>query len=132
MFKTKICGLAIALMIGCVGINPVNVSAADTNSGSVTLSEKDKDQKDQRAAFEEAIRKADEKWNTLTEKQKTEVYALMENEMNAEIKLIDKLVEFGVFSKEDAASIKTRMQQKLNELKTNGEFPLSRPKRNKK
>lgn len=131
MFKTKLCGFAIAFMIGCVGFNPVSVSAADTNSGSVTLSEKDKDQKDQRAAFEESVKKANDKWNTLTDKQKSEVYALLENEMNAEVKLIDKLVDLGIFSKEDATTIKTRMQGKLNELKKTGEFPLSRPKRNK-
>lgn len=131
MFKSKICGFAIAFMIGSVGFCPLNAYAAETNSESVTLSE-NKDQKDQRAAFEDVLNKANEKWSTLTNKQKSEVYALLEKEMKAEFKLMDKLVEFGVFEKEDAAYIKTRMQDKLDELKANGVFPLAMPKRNKK
>lgn len=132
MFKSKICGFAIAFMIGCVSISPVNAYAAETNSESVTLSENNKDQKDQRTAFEDVLNKANEKWSTLTDKQKAEVYALLEKEMKAEFKLMDKLVEFGVFQKEDAAYIKTRMNEKLNEIKQNGVFPLAMPKRNKK
>ena len=134
MLKSKIYGLAIACAIGCFGISPVNVFAAETNSESVTLSEKDNDQdhKNKKAAFDDAMKKANEKWNTLTDKQKKEVYALLENEMKAEIKLIDKLVEFELLGKEDGTLLKTRMQERFTELKKSGEFPFSKPNHDKK
>jgi len=132
MFKSKLCGFAIALMIGSVGISPAHAYAAETNTETTELSQKDSSQKDNRAAFDEAMQKATDKWNKLTDKQKAEVYALLETEMKDEFKLMDKLVEFGVFGKEDAAFIKTRMQQKFDELQKNGEFPLARPKREKR
>ncbi len=132
MLKAKLCSLAIACLIGCTSMSPISVLASETNSESVTLSEKNKDQKDKKSAFDDALKKASDKWDSLTEKQKAEVYALLENEMKAEIKLMDKLVELGVIEKEDANSIKVRMQDKLNELKKSGGFPLSRPNREKK
>jgi len=132
MLRTKLYGLTIACTIGCVGLNPVDVSAAETNTATVTLSENNQGQNDKRAAFEEAIKKANEKWNTLSVKQKGEVYALLEDEMKAEMKLMNKLVELGVIEKDDASFIKARMQEKLDEIKKNGEFPLSRPKRERK
>ena len=132
MLKSKLCGFAIASMIGCVSISPMTVLAAETNSESVTLSENNKNQKDNKSAFEEIMKDANEKWNSLTNKQKAEVYSLLENEMKAEIKLMDKLVDLGVMKKEDVANFKTHMQERLDELKKTGEFPLSRPKRTKK
>ncbi len=134
MLKTKFYGIAIACAIGCFGISPVNVFAAETNSESVTLSEKDKDQgqKDKKAAFDDAIKKASEKWDSLTDKQKNEIYALIENEMKAEIKLTDKLEELGLLGKEDGTLLKARMQERFTELKKSGEFPFSRPNRDKK
>lgn len=132
MFKSKLCGFALALMIGYIALSPANAYAAETNSESVTLSENNKDQKDQRTAFEDVLIKANEKWETLTDKQKSEVYALLEKEMKAEFKLLDKLVDYEVFKKEDAAYIKSRMKEKLEEIKSNGVFPLAMPKRSKK
>jgi len=52
--------------------------------------------------------------------------------MKSEIKLMEKLVDLGIISKEDASKIITRMQEKLNELKKSGGFPLARPKQEKK
>lgn len=126
MFKTKLFGLSIALMIGCLGISPVNVLAAETNSESVTLSEKEKEPKDKKAAFDDSMKKASEKWNSLTDQQKNEVYTLIEDEMKAEIKLMDKLVELGLLKKEDATLLKSRMQERFTELKKNGEFPFQK------
>lgn len=132
MLKSKLFGFAAACMIGCIAISPISVLASETNSGSVTLSENDKDQKGKKPAFDDALKKANEKWNTLTDKQKAEVYTLLEDEMKAEFKLMDRLVDLGVIEQADASAIKTRMQKKLDELKKNGGFPLSRPKRERK
>jgi ribosomal protein S20 len=132
MLKSKFYGFAAACMIGCIAISPVSVLASETNSESVTLSENDKDQKDKKSAFDDALKKANDKWDALTDKQKAEVFALLEDEMKAEFKLMDKLVDFGVIDKADANAIKTRMQKKLDELKKSGGFPLSRPKRERK
>ncbi len=131
MSKSKLCGFAFACVLGIFAMNPIPAAAED-NSESLTLSQKNKDQQDQRAAFEDAVKNAIEKWGTLNDKQKAEVYTLLENEMKAEYSLLDKLVELGVFNKEDATFIKERMQEKLNSIKKSGDFPLAKPQRERK
>ncbi len=128
MDKRKLCGFAIAGMIGFLSISPITTFAAETNTESVTQSEMNKDQKDEKAAFKEKMKKASDKWKTLTSKQKEEVYALIENEMEVENKLMDKLVEFDVLEKEDAELIKTHMLDGFNKMKESGEFPFIRQK----
>lgn len=129
MLKAKLSSFAIACILGIMSIAPVYAYAAETDTKSITLSEKN--QKDKKAAFEEAMKKATEKWNTLTASQKADVYALIENEMKAEIKLMDKFVELGIISKEDATALKARMMERFSKLKESGEFPLARPKSSK-
>ncbi len=132
MLKLKLFGFAIAGMIGCMSLLPVNALASETNSETVTLSENNKDQKDKKPAFEDTLQKAIDKWATLTDKQKAEVYALLEKEMKAEFKLLNKLVDFGVLEKSDAKAICSRMQEKLDELRKSGEFPLAKPRHERK
>jgi hypothetical protein len=131
MFKSRLCGFAIACMVGLLGTNPITVFAVETNIESETLSDTNKDHKEKKAAYEEKMKKASEKWNTLTVEQKNTVYALLENELQAENKLMDKLVEYGVMEKQDATIMKALMSEKFKKLKESGEFPLSRQKCNK-
>ncbi|MDD3173794.1 MAG: DUF2680 domain-containing protein [Herbinix sp.] len=134
MLKAKLRGFAIASMVGCLSLTPAYAFAAETNTESVTLSEMDKNQNqnDKKAAFDEAMKKATEKWNALTDKQKAEVYSLIENEIKSEIKLMDKLVEFEIINKEDASSYKARMLERFKQLKDSGGFPLTKQKGTKK
>ena len=128
MYKAKLCGFAIACMVGLFGLSPITTLAAETNTESVTKSEVNKDHKDKKAAFEEKMKKASEKWKALTAKQKEEVYALIESEIKIENNLMDKLVEFGVMEKEDAVTFKAHILDRFNKIKKNGEFPLLRQK----
>jgi ribosomal protein S20 len=124
MYKAKLFGFAAACMIGISSINPITVLAADTNSAAVTAPEKDSNQKNNRAAFEDAMKKANEKWNALSRQQKDQVYVLVENEIKAEMQLMDKLVELGVMEKNDVAAFKSHMQDRFNKLKASGQFPF--------
>lgn len=126
MYKAKLFGFAAACILGLGSISPITVLAADTKTESVAVSEKDSNQKDNRAAFDEAMKKANEKWNALSKTQKDQVYTLVENEMKAEVQLFDKLAELGVMEKNDVAVIKTHMLERLNQLKASGEFPFVR------
>lgn len=128
MFNVKLCALAIACTVGLFGLNQKTALAAENNTGSVTLSEKEKDQKDKRAAYEEKLDKAYDKWNSLSKKQKDEIYSLLESELKAEIKVMDQLAAYGVLEKEDAAAIKTLMIENFNKAKESQEFPFARPK----
>jgi hypothetical protein len=134
MYKAKLCGFAIACMVGFVGINPISAYAADTNTESATLSETNKNDKDNKAAFEEKMKVASEKWNALTAKQKDEVYTLLDKDLQAEIKLMDKLVTLGVLQKADVEMIKAHMQDRLKKIKASGDLPLPgyKSKRNSK
>lgn len=132
MNKTKFCSIAIAFVIGCTSLSPITAYAAETNTESITLSQNEQGQKDRRAAFEDSMKKAADQWNTLSDKQKAEVYALIENEMKSEIKLMDKLVEFGIITKEDSSAFKGRMLERFKKIKSSGEFPLTRHRGPKK
>lgn len=126
MNKVKLCGFTIACIIGLFFISPITTFAAETNTETANLSDQNNNQKKNRAAFEEKMRKANEKWKTLTAQQKNEVYSLMEDDMKEKTILMDKLVEFGVMEKADVVMIKARMQEKFNTVKKSGEFPLFR------
>jgi hypothetical protein len=126
MYKAKLFGFAVACMLGLGSINPITVLAADTHTESASVSESNKNQKDNRAAFEEAMRKANEKWNALDSKQKEQAYSLVENEVKAEMQLLDKLAELGVMEKNDVAFLKNNMQVRFNNLKSSGQFPFAK------
>lgn len=128
MYKTKLCGFAIACMAGLLYMSPINTYAAETNTESVKLSEENNNQRDRRTAFDEKLKKSQEKWNALTPKQKEEVYSLYENRIQSENKLLDKLVQFGVIEKEDAALIKAHRLEYFNKAKKSGEFPMLKPR----
>lgn len=129
MFRAKLGSFAIACMLGCASLNPVYAFAAETTAESVTMSENAQNQKDKKAAFDEAMKKATDKWNSLSAKQKSEVYALIENEMKSEIKLMDKFVEFEIIDKNDAAAFKARLMERFSKMKKGGEFPLAMPQK---
>lgn len=128
MYKAKLCGFAIAGMIGFASLSPMTTFAAETNMESVTLSETSNDRKELKAAFEKKMQKANEKWKSLTTEQKNEIYTMLENEVQIEMKLMDKLVEFGVMEKQDATILSKYMMDRFNKVKDSGEFPLFRQK----
>ncbi len=128
MCNAKLCALAIACTVGFLGISSKTAFAAENNTEAVTLSEREKDQKDKRAAYEEKLAKAHDNWNALTKSQKAEIYSLLEAELNAELKVMDKLAEFGVLEREDADAIKFLMTDNFNKAKEKQEFPFARPR----
>lgn len=131
MYKRKLCGLAIACTMGLIGASPSTVFAADITTESAILAEANTNQKDNKASLDETMKKAEEKWNTLTKKQKEEVYSLMEDQMKAEIKLMNQLAKLGVLPQTDADNFKTHMTERFDKMKKNGEFPFAKPQDNK-
>ncbi|MBP1754326.1 MAG: hypothetical protein H6Q59_724 [Firmicutes bacterium] len=132
MLRTRLFGLAVTAVVAVVGISPVTALAAATDTQTLEMSEKDKDHKGNRALFEEKMNNAIKKWNTLTTNQKKDVYALLENEIKAHNKTLDKLVELGVIAKEDASLMKQERMDRFTKLRESGEFPLLKPKGNKR
>lgn len=130
MFKAKLGGLALACLLGCASLSPVYTFAAETNTESITLSENTQGQ-DKKAAFDDAMKQATDKWNSLSASQKAEVYSLIENEIKAQIRLMDKFVELGIINKDDATALKARMMDRFKKMKDSGEFPLGRPRSSK-
>lgn len=132
MNKGKLCSLAIAGMIGFLSISPVTTFAAELDTESVTQTENNKVYQDKQSAFKEKMKKASEKWKTLSDNQKEEVYALLQQKTDVESKLADKLAELGIFEKEDAEKMKSHMLERFNKLKDSGEFPFQRHKDHKR
>lgn len=124
MNKIKLCGLALAGLLYMAGFGTITANAAETNTGSATLSEVNKDKNSKDAAFDQRVKKAEGAWQSLTKQQKEDIYALLEAEMNDEAKLLDKMVEYKVLDKTDADRFKAFKVQKLKNLRESGEFPL--------
>jgi ribosomal protein S20 len=132
MYKAKLIIFAAACMLGFAGLSPVTAIAAETNTESATLSERDKNSSEEKSVIREKMQKANEKWATLTAKQKDEIYSLIEKRMQSDYKVMDKLVEFGVMDKTDATAFKSKMNEKLTKMKESGEFPLLRHRGNER
>ncbi len=135
MLKTRLFGFAIAFMMAIAGVSPAAAFAAATDTDTQTVTQSDKDHEHKggnRALFEERVNKAIQKWDTLTADQKNEVYALLEEEMKAQNKVMDKMVQLGVMDKADAAKIQSERTERFEKLRKSGEFPLMRHKGKKK
>jgi ribosomal protein S20 len=126
MLKTRLFGIVAAIAVTVIGVTPVTAFAAETDTGTMTLSEKDKDHKGSRALFEEKVNEAIKKWNTLSTDQKNEVYTLLDEERKAQDKVLDKLAELGVMDKKDTERMKSRRADHMKKLKESGDFPLLR------
>lgn len=128
MDKGKLCGsLAIVCTICFLSISPVTTFAAELNTESVTQAGS-KIEEDTQSAVKEKMKKASEKWKSLTNQQKEEVYSLLKEEIDTETKIMDKLAELGILEKEDTESMKSHILDQFNKLKESGEFPFQRQK----
>ena len=124
MDKGKLCGLVITGMIGFLSMSPVTTFAAETNTESVTQTDYNKVQQDRKTVFREKMKKASEKWNSLTAQQKQEVYSLMEQDMEIDNQIMDKLADLKIIEKQDAEMIKSHMKNRYDKVKESGEFPF--------
>lgn len=128
MTKAKLCSLALAGVIGFASVTPITATATEAKTEATTQSENNYNHKSKRAEFDKKMKAAREKWNTLSQGQKDEVYVLLENGMNEESKILDKLVELGIFAQADADILKAFKMEKYKELKESGEFPFFKGK----
>lgn len=72
--------------------------------------------------FEAEYKAAQEKFNALTDKQKEEIYDLYDKVNVAKLKLLDKYVEFGLLTKEDAEAMKTHMAKFSEKVREEQQF----------
>ncbi len=121
MYKNKLCTLAIIGMLGIMSTTPTYAYAQNINTVSVS---ENKQGNDKKAPYKDKMKQARDKWNTLNENQKGEIYTLLEEEIKLEQQLLDKLVELGVMEKDDVTLFKIFMIEKYNKVKKSGEFPL--------
>lgn len=124
MLKTKLCGFALLCVIGLLGTSPISVLAAETDVGSITLSDRDKDDDEKKSAFKEKWKQAQEKWSSLNDSQKDEVYSLLEKELSAKITVMEKLTSLGIIQKEDFEAMKAHMEEEFKDAKKDREFPF--------
>lgn len=64
------------------------------------------------------------KWNALTDAQKNEIYDLTEKASAIESQIIDKYLEYGIVDQTTADNIKTRMNERNAQMRTDGQFPM--------
>ncbi|WP_029502278.1 hypothetical protein [Lachnoclostridium phytofermentans] len=131
MNKAKLSSFAIAGVIGLASFNPITTLAAETKTESTTQTEINTDgseTKDKKAEFDKKMKAARERWNSLSQTQKDEVYTLLENEINEHNKLLDRLVELKLLDRSDVDNYKANHATKYQKIKESGEYPLFKGK----
>ena len=112
-------GLIIATILGISAI----VAIAASN-GTPLFEKRAELTAEQRAEFETRRKAWDDKWATLTNEQKNEIYALKDQIMDLQGKVADKYAEFGVISAEELAAQKERMTTRKSQMREKGEMPM--------
>lgn len=64
-----------------------------------------------------------EKWNSLSEAQKEEIYKLKDNIIDVEGKVIDKYVEWGLVDKTTSENMKEKMAERKTKMREDGVMP---------
>lgn len=72
--------------------------------------------------FEAKYKEAQEKFDALSDKQKKEIYDLYDKVNVAKVKLLDKYVEFGLLSKEDAEAMQKHMAKWAEKAREEQQF----------
>lgn len=72
--------------------------------------------------FEAEYKEMQEKFSALTDEQKKEIYDLYDKVNVAKIKLLDKYVEFGLITEEEAKSIQEHMSEASEKIRSEGKF----------
>lgn len=131
MNKAKLSSFAIAGVIGLASLSPITTIAAEAKTESTTQAEiktDGNDGKEKKAEFDKKMKAAREKWNSLSQTQKSEVYTLLENEIKEHNKLLDRLVELKLLDQSDADNYKANHAARYQKIKESGEYPLFKGK----
>lgn len=84
---------------------------------SSNLTEEEKAEMKSKSEEMDAKRKeSQEKFNNLTDEQKKEIYNLRKENIKNEIKSVNKYLEFGVISEEEAKDMKAKLNERLENV----------------
>ncbi|WP_278475361.1 DUF2680 domain-containing protein [Turicibacter sanguinis] len=106
----KVISIFTACML--VGLGGINGQAAEKNDDVISVSQQlTEDQKAEMAKHEQKFKEAQAKFDTLTADQKKEIYDLFDKVNVAKVKLLDKYVEYGIISKDEAQAMQKYMAE---------------------
>ena len=95
-----------------VGLGGINGKAAEKNDDVISVSQQlTEDQKAEMAKHEQKFKEAQAKFDALTADQKKEIYDLFDKVNVAKVKLLDKYVEYGIISKDEAQAMQKYMAE---------------------
>lgn len=129
----KISLMAAGVML-LFGVSAFASSAAESQQGTAQppmnkipyeqLSDEQKTQiKEKRAEKQAAMTQRQEKWNALTDEQRAEVYSIMDERNAIDSKLVDKYLELGIISAEEAENMKSDISSENNFTRENKLMP---------
>ncbi|MDB8584038.1 DUF2680 domain-containing protein [Turicibacter sanguinis] len=106
----KVISIFTACML--VGLGGINGQAAEKNDDVISVSQQlTEDQKAEMAKHEQKFKEAQAKFDALTADQKKEIYDLFDKVNVAKVKLLDKYVEYGIISKDEAQAMQKYMAE---------------------
>lgn len=125
-YSKKFVALSSALVVVTTGIVGGSVYAnVDNPTKSIdfkmkdpsNLTEEEKtEMKSKRDEMDAKRKESEEKFKSLTDEQKDEIYSLKKENIKNEIKSIDKYLEFGVISEYEAKDMKAKLNDRLENI----------------
>lgn len=122
-------GIMLAVCVSAFASEAVNDQQSSTalSRGKVQYEQLTEEQKAElQAKRDEMIKNQQErqtKWEALTEEQKQEVYSIVDESVSAKVKLIDKYLELGLITADEATELKNKINEKNTEMKNNKSMP---------
>ncbi|OJU12147.1 MAG: hypothetical protein BGN88_05955 [Clostridiales bacterium 43-6] len=123
-FKTKVFLAILAVLMlfsfttaAAQGTTGTTAKAKDGKLFGKNLTEEEK------ASLKAEFQAVKDKLGSLTDKQKAEIYGLMEKKNADEKLLIDKYVELGILSADKADTLKAKISERFSKMKENGTVP---------
>lgn len=128
-------GFMVALLMTTIGVSAVFAGASDSSSESTSSTMRSRIEKRKSSELTEEQREvmelrrskmvaAQEKWATLTDKQKEEIYLLKDEISKIEGRIIDKYSEWEVIDGEMASQIKVRLEESRVKMREANRMPM--------
>ena len=128
---TLIAAVTALTVLGATVFAFAGTSTAATTTTSPGLWNRTTLTTEQKAAMDEQCQQQMEqrdavlaKWNALTAAQKNEIYDLKEKASAIDSKIIDKYLEYGIVDQPTADNMKTMMNERNAQMRTDGQFPM--------
>ncbi|GAA0077768.1 hypothetical protein UT300005_21460 [Clostridium sp. CTA-5] len=94
-------------------------------AGKENKTEAKQDRKEKNQERKTEMTEINQKWSALTDEQKEEIYKLKDQQADIESQIVDKELEFGIITQEQADNMKTHLTECKTKMREDGKMPMN-------